>query len=354
LGYFSGIGAASRHGILFKGANYLELMTKITHIAFDKTGTLTKGIFAVKKVESAFLPENEFVKIVAAVEKHSNHPIAKAIVEYANTCHSRKGGNLPQFEAIAGQARNDIQTQEISGHGISAIIDNKKILVGNGKLMQKFDILYPQEIDNIVETTVLVAINGEFAGYIIIADEIKNDAAHAISLLKNSAKIKTILLSGDKNTIARQTAENLQIDEVFGELLPENKVEILDKIKSDSKNIVAFVGDGINDAPALALSDVGIAMGGLGSQAAIEIADVVIQTDEPSRIFTAINISKSTHKIVIQNIVLAISVKILVMLISVIIPNAQDVHLMWAAVFADVGVALLAILNSMRLIFKKF
>jgi Cd2+/Zn2+-exporting ATPase len=204
-------------------------------------------------------------------------------------------------------------------------------------------------LDNIIETTVLVAIDNIFAGYLIIADKIKEDAKTAIFRLKKSGKIRTILLSGDKETIARQTADNLKIDEVFGGLLPENKVEIIEKLKSNPKNIVAFCGDGINDTPALALSDVGIAMGGLGSQAAVEIADVVIQTDAPSKIAVAINISKSTHNIVLQNIIFALSIKFLVLILG-----SLGFASMWAAVFADVGVAMLAILNSVRLFFKNF
>jgi Cd2+/Zn2+-exporting ATPase len=337
LGYFSGIGVASKHGILFKGANYLELMTKITHIAFDKTGTLTKGVFEVKKVEcEENFDKNEFIKIVAAVEKHSNHPIAKAVTAYAE----KNGDGCKLASAV--------EMKEISGHGISAKVDNKTVLVGNGKLLKKFEIPYPVEIDNILETTVLVAIEGKFAGYIIIADEIKADSQTAVNQLNNN-KIKTILLSGDKETIAEYTAKTLNISEFYGNLLPENKVEILEKTKGKNNSVVAFVGDGINDAPAIALADVGIAMGGLGSDAAIEIADVVIQTDAPSRIFTAINISKSTHNIVVQNIVLALGIKFIVLFLG-----AFGIVTMWLAVFADVGVALLAILNSIRLIFKKF
>ncbi|MDR3326849.1 MAG: cadmium-translocating P-type ATPase [Prevotellaceae bacterium] len=332
LGYFSGIGVASKYGILFKGANFLELMTKITHIAFDKTGTLTKGVFAVQKVESVILPESEFIKIVASVEKNSNHPVAKAMAECA------ANAELPTATDI----------KEISGHGISAAVEGKSVLAGNGKLLKMFEVDYDQKLDDIVQTTVFVAIDGVFAGYFVIADEEKKDVKSTISILKNKG-IRTILLSGDKQNIVRQTAANLDIDEAYGDMLPENKVVAIEKIKTATDSVVAYCGDGINDTPSLAMSDVSIAMGSLSSQAVIEIADVIIQTDAPERILTAINISKATNNIIFQNIILALSIKF-----AVLILGAIGYASMWAAVFADVGVALLAIANSIRLFFKKF
>jgi Cd2+/Zn2+-exporting ATPase len=333
LGYFSGIGAASHNGILFKGANFLELLTKVNYIGFDKTGTLTKGIFVVTSVESLDIEQNKFMAICAALEQNSNHPTAKAIVEFA----ANSGLNYSATEIL-----------EISGFGISGIVDNKKVLLGNKKLMKKYNIAYPKEIDDTIETSVIAAFNNVYAGCITIADELKTDAKSTISQLKG-LNIKTILLSGDKLALVRQISDNLGIDENYGELLPQNKVEILEQLNSKPNSVVAFVGDGINDAPALAASSIGIAMGGLGSQAAIDVADVVIQTDEPSKIAAAIKIAKSTHNIVVQNIVLALSIKFIVLLFGAI-----GFASMWAAVFADVGVALLAILNSVRLIFKKF
>lgn len=330
LGYFGGIGAASRNGILFKGSNYLDLMAKVNTVVMDKTGTLTEGVFKVQEISSV-LNQNEFLNYLSALESNSTHPIAKAIVE---------------FHASELKAEN---VEEISGHGLKGIVNDKEILAGNGKLLQKFNIPYNSEIDKILESIVLVAIDVKYSGYITIADEIKSDAKQAISELKQNGVYQTIMLSGDKNSIVQKVANELKIDQAFGNLLPENKVEKVQELKQNPKNIIAFVGDGINDAPVLALSDVGIAMGGMGSDAAIETADVVIQTDQPSKISTAIKIGRKTKQIVIQNIALAFGVKIIVLILG-----AGGLATMWEAVFADVGVALLAILNAVRIQNLKF
>ncbi|MGQ8868919.1 heavy metal translocating P-type ATPase [Myroides sp. TSA_177.3] len=331
LGYFGGIGAASRNGILFKGSNFLELMAKLDIVVMDKTGTLTEGVFKVQKVETT-LPQEQFVQLVAAIEKQSTHPIAKAIVEAYPT------------SLVAEKVR------EISGKGLAGVIDNQEILVGNTALLTQHSIAYPDEVNEIVESIVVVAIDNQYAGYITIADQIKEDSKDAIRLMRSMGVQKTIMLSGDKDTITQKVAQETGIDFALGGLLPEGKVEQVERLKKENPtSSLAFVGDGINDAPVLALSDVGIAMGGLGSDAAIETADVVIQTDQPSKIATAIHIGKETRKIVIQNITLALVVKIIVLILG-----AGGIATMWEAVFADVGVALLAILNAVRIQKMKF
>lgn len=331
LGYFGGIGAASRNGILFKGSNYLELMAKLDIIVMDKTGTLTEGVFKVQKVET-IIDETTFTEIVSAVEKQSTHPIAKAIVE-----------TYPTLKIAT-------KVSEISGKGLFGQVNNQEVLVGNTALLKHYNITYPVHIDDIVESIVVVALDKQYIGYITIADQIKADAKKAIELLHSLGVKHTIVLSGDKDSITQKIAKELNIDNAFGGLLPEDKVREVEKLKKQyPKYSVAFVGDGINDAPVLALSDVGIAMGGLGSDAAIETADVVIQTDQPSKIATAINIGRETRKIVIQNITLALIVKIIVLILG-----AGGVANMWEAVFADVGVALLAILNAIRIQRMKF
>lgn len=328
LGYFGGIGSASRNGILIKGSNFLDLMSKVNVVVMDKTGTLTKGVFKVQEVNSINLPEDELVEMVATVESQSTHPIASAIVEYAGS-------------KINASKLSDVE--EISGHCLKAKYDGNEILVGNTQLLKKFNIAYPADVDNVADTIVVCALSGVYAGYITIADEIKEDAPQAIRQL--SERIPTlVMLSGDKQSVVDKVAKSLNITQAFGGLLPENKVEKVEELKKDSANIIAFVGDGINDAPVLALSDVGIAMGGLGSDAAIETADVVIQTDQPSKIATAISISQATQRIVWQNIILAFIVKGIVLSLG-----AGGLATMWEAVFADVGVALLAILNAMRI-----
>ncbi|MCC9042844.1 cadmium-translocating P-type ATPase [Myroides sp. M-43] len=331
LGYFGGIGAASKNGILFKGSNYLELMAKLDIVVMDKTGTLTEGVFKVQKVETT-IEQKDFVSIVSAIEKQSTHPIAKAIVEAYPT------------NKVAEEVH------EISGKGLSGKVDNKEVLVGNAALLSHYNITYPSLIDDIVESIVVVAINKEYVGYITIADQIKVDSKEAIALMKSMGVKKTVMLSGDKNTITQKVAKETNIDLAVGGLLPEGKVEQVEKLKKEYPNMsIAFVGDGINDAPVLALSDVGIAMGALGSDAAIETADVVIQTDQPSKIATAMHIGRETRKIVIQNIALALIVKVIVLILG-----AGGLATMWEAVFADVGVALLAILNAVRIQKKKF
>ena len=328
LGYFGGIGAASHNGILFKGSNFLDLMTKVNTVVVDKTGTLTKGVFKVQKVYSPILSEEDFIDLVTSLESKSNHPIAKAIVEFGG--ENREKINLTEIV-------------EIPGHGLKAIFSGQIVLAGNSKLFKKFNISYPEEINTIVDSIVLVAMNDDFMGYITVSDELKEDARSAVESLK-SLNIEMIILSGDKQAVVDDVANKLGIKEAFGDLLPEGKVNKVEVLKQYRTRILAFVGDGINDAPVIALSDVGIAMGGLGSDAAIETADVVIQTDHPSKISTAIKIGKATKKIVWQNIILALSVKAIVLALG-----AGGIATMWEAVFADVGVALLAILNSIRI-----
>jgi Cd2+/Zn2+-exporting ATPase len=327
LGYFGGIGLASRNGILFKGGNFLDVMTKVNTVVMDKTGTLTKGVFKVQKVVTNNLDEKELVKITAALEMNSTHPIAKAVTEYA--------GNI-----INGMKAE--QVEEISGHGLKGKVDGKEILAGNVKLLKKFNIPYPAEIENIVDTIVAVAINNQYAGYISIADEIKEDAVQAVKDM-HSLNIETVMLSGDKQSVVDEVAKKVGIDEAFGGLLPEGKVEKVQRLKNEGKHI-AFVGDGVNDAPVVALADAGIAMGGLGSDATIETADVVIQNDQPHKIVSAIKIGRITRSIVWQNIIMAMTVKIFVLILG-----AGGVATLWEAVIADVGVALLAILNAVRI-----
>ncbi len=331
LGYFGGIGAASRKGILFKGSNYLDLMTKVNTVVMDKTGTLTKGVFKVQKIMSAFLNADDFLSIVASIEAASTHPIAKAIV-----AHNK---------SEPGKAKN---VEEIAGHGLKGNVKGKTVLAGNLKLLKSYKISYPPEVEAITDTIVIVAIDSQYAGYITIADEIKEDSGEAIKEM-HQLNLRTVMLSGDKQAVVDQVAKQLNIDSAFGGLLPENKVQKVVELKATPKRVIAFVGDGINDAPVLALSDVGIAMGGLGSDAAIETADVVIQTDQPSKIVTAIKIGKATKAIVWQNIGFAFGVKVIVLILG-----AGGLATMWEAVFADVGVALLAVLNAVRIQNKKF
>ena len=336
LGYFGGIGAASRHGILFKGSNYLEAITKINTVVMDKTGTLTQGVFSVQKISSiGDINEDELLKIVASVETQSTHPIAKAVVEYAN----QQKVNLDKAENV----------KEIAGHGLEATVASKTVLVGNAKLLTKNQIEFPVEIASIPETIVVCAINGAYAGYILVADAPKEDAKKAVDSLKELGVKNIVMLSGDKQAIVSKLASELNITQAFGDLLPEGKVEHVEKLKTDPTNNIAFVGDGINDAPVLAMSDVGIAMGGLGSDVAIETADVILQTDQPSRIATAIKIGKATRRIVIQNISLAFGVKLVVLILG-----AGGIATLWEAVFADVGVSLLAILNAVRILKMKY
>lgn len=327
LGYFGGIGLASRNGILFKGGNFLDVMTKVNAVVMDKTGTLTKGVFKVQEVKPNGIEAQELVRITAALEKNSTHPVAKAVVEYAG-------------DIVDNTTASNVE--EIAGHGLKGVIENKEVLAGNLKLMKKFNIPFPGEIEKVVDTIVVTAIDNKYAGYITIADEIKEDAAAAIKAM-HDLNIKTVMLSGDKQSVVDQVAKKIGIDEAYGDLLPEGKVEKVQKLKTEGKHI-AFVGDGVNDAPVVALADAGIAMGGLGSDATIETADVVIQNDQPSKIVSAIKAGKITRRIVWQNIVMAMVVKVIVLALG-----AGGMATLWEAVIADVGVALLAILNAVRI-----
>ena len=331
LGYFGGIGAASRLGILFKGGNYLDAITKINTVVFDKTGTLTKGTFEVQACKSAGeVSEEELVKLVASVESDSTHPIAKAVVNYA------KEQNI-ECVAVTG-------TKEFAGYGLEATIDGAMVLVGNCRLLSKFDISYPKELLEITDTIVVCAVGNRYAGYLLLADALKEDAKVAIDNLK-ALNIENIqILSGDKQSIVTNFAEKLGISKAYGDLLPEGKVNHLEELRQDEANRIAFVGDGMNDAPVRALSHVGIAMGGLGSDAAIETADVVIQTDQPSKVATAIKVGRCTRRIIWQNVLLAFGVKLLVLILG-----ASGIATLWEAVFADVGVTLIAIMNAVRI-----
>ncbi|GAA4131287.1 heavy metal translocating P-type ATPase [Sphingobacterium kyonggiense] len=328
LGYFGGIGAASRNGILFKGSNFLDSLATIQHVVMDKTGTMTEGVFKVQEVHfNTKFDQNQLLEYVNVLESHSTHPVATAIHEYVGEIDHQI--NLQQIE-------------EIAGHGLKADIDGKELLVGNFKLMDKFGISYDLDPKSIVYTTIAVAMGGEFVGYLTIADSIKADAAKTIQDL-HRMNVKATMLSGDKSTVVDEVAKELGIDQAYGDLLPEDKVNKVKEIKASNQR-VAFVGDGVNDAPVVALSDVGMAMGGLGSDATIETADVVIQDDRPSKIPMAIRIGKQTKKIVWQNITLAFVVKAIVLILG-----AGGLANMWEAVFADVGVSLLAILNAVRI-----
>ncbi len=329
LGYFGGLGAASKNGLLFKGATYLDQLTKVNTLVMDKTGTVTKGVFKIKDIVlTSSTDESEFMKLLMAVEAKSTHPIAKAIMEYS------KNKELPEA----------IDIQEMAGKGLKGTAAGKSLLVGNKKLMEQFNIAVPTETDSIVESIVMVGIDGQFAGYVTIADELKEDAKQSIQQIRNAGIQDIIMLSGDKDSITQKVAKELGITIAKGGLLPEDKLNEVETIKQDATKIVAFVGDGINDAPVLAASDVGIAMGAMGSDVAIETADVIIQTDQPSKIVTGIKIGQSTQRIIWQNIALAFGVKIIVLILG-----AGGLATMWEAVFADVGVALLAILNAVRL-----
>ena len=328
LGYFGGLGAASKNGILFKGASFLDALTKINTLVMDKTGTVTKGVFKIKEVKAIGWEESEFMKYLMAMEEQSTHPIAKAIMEYKE--------NGEDFEA------QDVS--EIAGKGLKGIVNGKTVLVGNEALMLANNINVPTETESIVESIVLVAIDNKFAGYVVMADELKEDAKETIRALHKVGIKNIMMLSGDKDSITQQVAKELNIENAKGGLLPEDKLNEVETLKKNPENKVAFIGDGINDAPVLAASNVGIAMGGLGSDVAIETADVIIQTDQPSKVIRAIKISRSTRKIVWQNIILAFGVKLIVLILG-----AGGIATMWEAVFADVGVALLAILNAVRL-----
>jgi len=329
LGYFGGIGAASHNGILFKGSNFLDEITKVDTIVLDKTGTLTKGVFEVQEIIAVDFDKKLLIELTAVLEANSTHPIAEAIVKYANL-------DIETFKST--------NVEEFSGFGLKGTIANYEVLAGNTKLLDKFNITYDINLKSNIDTIVVVSINNKYAGYIAITDSIKEDAIGAIKALYNIKKItEVIMLSGDKQVVVDKIAKEVGIDKAIGELLPEDKLKEVEKLKEQGR-IVAFIGDGINDAPAITVANVGMAMGGLGSDAAIETADVVIQTDQPSRIAIAIKIGNATNKIIWQNIILALAIKILVLILGAI-----GMATMWEAVIADVGVALLAILNAVRI-----
>ncbi len=328
LGFFGGIGGASKKGILVKGSNYLEAIAQTEIVVFDKTGTLTQGNFEVQKIEAVDIEKEELLELAAYAENHSNHPISLSVKNaYKNKIDMQK----------------ITQTEEIAGLGVKAVIDGKKVLVGNDKLMIESGIEYNKSTE--IGTILYVAIDNKFAGYIVIADKIKDDSKKTIEILKENNIKKTVMLTGDKKQVGEHVADILGLDEVYTELLPDGKVKKVEELlkQKSEKGKLVFVGDGINDAPVLALADIGIAMGGLGSDAAIEAADVVIMTDEPSKIGNAIQISKKTMRIVRENIIFSLVVKI-----AVLILTACGLSTMWEAVFADVGVSIIAILNSLR------
>ncbi|MBO3272057.1 cadmium-translocating P-type ATPase [Hymenobacter defluvii] len=328
LGYFGGIGAASKAGILFKGSNFLDTMRELDTVVMDKTGTLTQGVFAVQQVQPVGLEEAQLLRLVGALETKSTHPIAKAVVTHVEA-------------AVSGVPVENVE--EIAGHGLRGNVDGRDVLAGNTKLLTKFNVAYPAEVDQIQDSIVVAAVDGKYAGYLTVADAPKEDAARTVQELRADGITKIVMLSGDKDSIVQRVAKELGIDEAHGGLLPEDKARYVQEYK-DAGRKLAFVGDGVNDAPVVALADVGIAMGGLGSDATIETADVVIQTDHPSKIATARRIARATHNVVWQNIWLAFIVKGIVLVLG-----AGGLATMWEAVFADVGVALLAILNAVRI-----
>lgn len=333
LSFFGGIGGASKMGILIKGSNYLEALANTEIMVFDKTGTLTEGVFEVQKVKAVDRSEEELLKLTAYAEYYSNHPISLSV---------KKAYHKEIDE------KQILETQELSGRGMVAKIGEQNILVGNEKLMREKQIDF--ETCNEIGTILYVAVNGKYAGCIVIADKIKPDASNTIKNLKKNHMKQTVMLTGDRKDVGEKVAKELGLDQVYTELLPDGKVEKVETLlkEKSEKGKLAFVGDGINDAPVLALADIGIAMGGLGSDAAIEAADIVLMTDEPSKIMDAIQLSKKTMKIVKENIIFAISVKILVLILS-----AFGLSTMWEAVFADVGVSVIAILNALRVLYVK-
>ena len=355
LGFFGGIGGASKCGILVKGSNYLEALSQAEIVVFDKTGTLTEGVFEVQKIETEGITKEELLKMATYAESFSNHPISLSLkrayqkeIEKSQISYQEKAQNIDDSFTKEVEKLYISSTKEISGHGVEAVVDNKQVLVGNDKLMKQYHINYKecQEIGTIL----YIAIDGKFVGTIVIADKIKQDAKKAIQDLKKNHIQKTVILTGDKKAVAEAVAKKLGIDTVYAELLPDGKVEKVEELlKSKTANgKLVFAGDGINDAPVLALSDIGVAMGGVGSDAAIEAADIVIMTDEPSKISKAIQIAKKTMRIVHENIYFAIIVKILVLILTAI-----GVVSMWWAVFADVGVSVIAILNALRMLNMK-
>ena len=330
LSFFGGIGGASKMGILIKGSNYLEALANTEIVVFDKTGTLTEGVFDVQKVNAIGISPEELLKITAYAENYSNHPISLSVKRAYNK-------QIDESQII--------NTQELPGLGIIARIGEQDVLVGNEKLMNEKQINYEKSED--IGTVLYVAIERKYVGCIVIADKIKDDSVKAIKELKKNNIKQTVMLTGDRKNVGEYVAKQLQLDQVYTELLPDGKVEKVESLlkEKSEKGKLAFVGDGINDAPVLAISDIGIAMGGLGSDAAIEAADVVLMTDEPSKIVDAIHLSKKTMRIVKENIVFAIFIKILVLILS-----AWGISTMWEAVFADVGVSIIAIINALRIL----
>ena len=328
LSFFGGIGGASRMGVLIKGSNYLEALSNTEIVVFDKTGTLTKGVFEVQKIAPEGISKEELLEVTAYSEHYSNHPIALSV-------KNAYGKEIDEEKII--------NTNEIPGFGIIAKVENKEVLVGNEKLMNENKISF-SKCDS-VGTILYVAIDKKYVGYIVIADKIKDDSKDAIKLLKKNNIKQTVMLTGDRKKVGEEVAKELGIDKVYTELLPDGKVKKVEELLNTKrqKGKLVFVGDGINDAPVLAISDIGVAMGGLGSDAAIEAADVVIMTDEPSKLVDAIKLSKRTMRIVKENIIFAIFVKVLVLVLS-----ALGVATMWEAVFADVGVSIIAIINALR------
>jgi len=326
LGYFGGLGAASKNGILFKGATYMDQITEMDTLVMDKTGTVTKGVFEIKtiKIEDG-KPEQDFMETLLAVESKSTHPIAKAIMKYGKS----------QKQAT--------DVKEVAGKGLIATVDGKKVLVGNQKLLRDNGVSTPLDLEDIVETIVLMAVSGSYKGYVTVSDQLKDDALAFVNDLSRYGFMNVVMLSGDKNSITQSVAKELGITKAKGGLLPEDKLDEVELLKSKGHKVL-FIGDGVNDAPVLAASDVGVAMGAMGSDVAIETADIIIQNDQPSKVIMGIKISKATKAIIWQNIYLAFGVKILVLILG-----AMGMATMWQAVFADVGVALLAILNAVRL-----
>lgn len=330
LTFFGGIGGASKRGVLVKGSNHLEDLAKTEIVVFDKTGTLTKGVFNVQKIEPVGISKEELLELIAHAESYSQHPISESLKR-----------------AYGKEIDNSLITdvKEIPGQGVSATVRGKRVLAGNAKLMKEHSISISNDEENLIGTVVHVAVNDQYAGYILIADEIKEDSAEAIKKLKRENVKQTVMLTGDNKDIAGKVAAQLELDDVFTELLPHDKIEKVEELllQKSAQGKLAFVGDGLNDAPVLARADIGIAMGGLGSDAAIEAADVVIMTDEPAKIVTAMRIAKKTLGIAKQNIVFAIGVKV-----GVLILSALGLVTMWAAIFGDVGVTIIAIFNAFR------
>lgn len=336
LSYFAGIGAASREGILFKGGNYIEAIKNINVVAFDKTGTLTTGQFSLNKIHSEEnFEENSMIAIMAAAESESSHPLAKAIVKYA------ENNKLPLPKVTS--------MHEVAGKGTQSIINGQNILAGNLKFMKDEGINYPESLNENSSTIVALAVDGKFAGYVILSDTPKEDSLSTVTSLHKLGVDQVVMLSGDRKEIVAKYAKMMGIKHAYGELLPQDKAQYVETISKSPDKSIAFVGDGMNDAPVLAISNVGIAMGGLGSDAAIESADIVIQTDKPSKVATAIKIGRYTHSIVMQNIIGALVIKIAILTLGVI-----GYASLWAAVFADVGVTMLAVLNSMRVLWHKY